>query len=326
MMHRRVVCFLLVALAVLVSSRHSHAVVVERVVAVVNDRAILMTDLRARARPHLIEIHAKSTSEAQRAAAESQLLRQMLHRMIDDEIISQEASKRKIRVDGDEVEKSIARLARMQELTVEDLMAEMARAGMTPQEYRAEVRRQLLEGKLLDLRVRGQIRVTEEEMRSLFERLQRDERRSLPYVPQWIVLRIPANATQQERAERRTLAERVAAEARSGKDFASLARQYSDDAATRLQGGSLGMLRPGEADGSIERVAFSLDVGEVSTPFRYADALVVLRVDDRSPSRLGDLEDVRDQLANRVYAEKLESAKRRWLDNLKRGLHIDIRL
>jgi len=170
------------------------------------------------------------------------------------------------------------------------------------------------------------VRVTEEDMRLMYERMQRDERRGLPYAPQWIVLRIPAEANAAEKASRRDLAERLVAEARSGKSFAELARRYSDDALSREHGGSLGTRRPGELDVPIERVAFSLEVGEVSAPFRFADALIVMRMEDRAPSRLGSFEDARDQLANRVYAEKLETAKRRWLDNLKRSVHIDVRL
>ena len=288
--------------------------------------AILLSELRQRARPFLLEIHAKVPTEAQRAAAESELFRQMLQRMIDDQLEAQAASKHRIRVDADEIDKAIARLARVQELTVEDLMSEVLRSGMTAQEYRSEIRRQLLEGKLLELRVKGQVRVTEEDMRTMYEQLKREERRKLGYSPQWIVLRIPADADDATVAERRALAERLAREARAGKDFAALARKYSDDASTRPKGGHLGPRKPGALEVPIERVAASLDVGEVSDPFRFADAFVVMRIAEREESRLGNFEKARDLLAQRVYAEKLETAKRRWLDNLKRGVHIDVRL
>jgi len=86
------------------------------------------------------------------------------------------------------------------------------------------------------------------------------------------------------------------------------------------------MRKPGELEVAIERVAIALEVGEVSAPFRFADALIVMRVVEREQSRLGTYEQARNQLAQRVYAEKLETAKRRWLDNLKRSTHIDVRL
>lgn len=307
-------------------ARPAGATVVERVVAVVGDQAILLSELRQRARPFLIEIHTKAPSEAQRAAAESELLRQMLDRMIDDQLEAQAASKHRIRVESEEIDKAIARLAMVQDLTVEQLIAEVLRSGMTAQEYRNEIRRQLIEGKLLELRVKGQVRVTEEDMRTMFDRMQRSERRSLPYSPQWIVLRIADESNPAAKAERRALADKLARAVRQGQDFAELAKKYSDDAATRPRGGHLGRRQPGELDVPIERIASSLEVGEVSEPFRYADAFVVMKIVQRDPSKLGSFENARDQLAQRVYAEKLEQAKRRWLDNLKRGVHIDVRL
>lgn len=323
---RKLLLVLLPALLLSVTARPAGATVIERVVAVVGERAILLSDLRQRARPFLLEIHSKAPTEAQRAAAESELFRQMLSRMIDDQLEAQAAAKHRIRVESEEIDRAIARLARVQGITPEQLIAEVLRSGMTAQEYRSEIRRQLLEGKLLELRVKGQVRVTEEDMRILYDRLQRQERRTLAYSPQWIVVRIPTDADAAAVAERRALAERLAREARAGGDFAELARRYSDDAATRPRGGHLGPRQPGELEIPIERVAASLEVGEVSAPFRFADAFVVMRIDQRDPSKLGSFEDARDLLAQRVYAEKLEKAKRRWLDNLKRGVHIDVRL
>lgn len=316
------------ALAILftLTANHAHAAVVERVVAVVGERAILLSELRQRARPFLIEIQTKVPTEAQRAAAESELLRQMLQRMIDDQLEAQAAAKLRIRIEQNEIDNAISRLARMQELTVDELIAEVLQSGMTVQEYRSEIRRQLLEGKLLELRVKGQVRVTEEDMRALFDRLQREERNSLRYTPQWIVLRLPADADANARAKVRSRAEKLVREAREGKDFASLAKEHSDDANTRSSGGILGSRSPGELDTPLERVALSLDVGEVSAPFRYADAFVVMKVIQRQESKLGSFENARDQLAQRVYGEKLELAKRRWLDGLKRRVHIEIRL
>ncbi len=317
-----------VAAALLLSFlvRPAQATVVERVVAVVGERAILLSELRQRARPFLIEIHAKAPTEAQRAAAESQLFRKMLSRMIDDQLEARAAAKHRIRIESEEIDQAIARLARIQGITVEKLISEVLRSGMTAQEYRSEIRRQLIEGKLLELRVKGQVRVTEESMRTMYARLQRQERLQLDYSPQWIVLRIPPEADMDAVAERRLLAERLVREARAGRDFAELARRYSDDAATQPRGGHLGSRQPGELEVPIERVAASLGVGEISDPFRFADAFVVLRIADRAESKLGSFDAARDMLAQRVYAKKLEKAKRRWLDKLRQAVHIDVRL
>lgn len=312
---------------VLLGSSLGRATVVERVVAVVGDEAIWLSELREQARPFLIQILQRSPSQGQKAAAESELYRQMLQRMIDDRLARQVADKHRINVTSDEIDTAIARLASVQGLTLEQLYREVARSGMTAQEYRGEIRRQLLEGKLLELRVKGRVRVTEEAMQEMYEKLQREERKALPYQLQWIVLRVSdSEGPKRTMANQRVTAERIVQAARAGADFNELAREHSDDSATRSKGGDLGRVEPGGMDEAIERVAASLDVGQVSAPFRYADAIVIVRLASRDPSRLGSYQDMREQLGQMVYEEQLKDAKRRWLDSLKRGVHIDVRL
>lgn len=312
--------------AVVLFAPAAEAVVIERVVAVVGDRAIWLSELRQRVRPYLLEIQARVPTEAQRAAAESEVMRQMLNRMVEDQLQAQAAIKMQVRVDVQEVDTAIARLAQSQDMTVQQLYADVQRSGVTAQEYRLEIRRQLLEGKLLDMRVKGQVRITEEDLLAMYNRLQRDERRTLGYSPQWIVFRIGQGVTEQQRAEIRAKAERVAAQARGGWRFDELAKRFSDDSSTRGLGGRLGKRSPGELDEQIERVAMGLDVGQVSQPFRYADALVILRIEHRDPSKLGTFEQARELLAQRVYGEKLERAKERWIKGLKRRTHVEVRL
>jgi len=305
---------------------HSHATVVEKVVAVVGERAILLSELRHRARPFLLQIQQRYPAGAQQAEAADALSRQLLERMIDDLLERQVADKHHISVTAEEIDAALQRLAMMQNLTPDQLVNEAMRSGLTAQDYREELRRQLLEGKLLELRVNGRVRVTDDEMRALYGRVMREERQQLGYRLQWIVLRVPQSATAATRASRRALADRLAAEARAGADFGQLARTWSDDMATRSKGGDLGPQKPGSLDEPVEKVVFGLDVGQVSEPFSYADAVVVVRVSQREASRFGTFEQMRDQLAQKVYADQRETARRKWLDSLKRGVHIDTRL
>ncbi|MBI5537213.1 MAG: peptidylprolyl isomerase [Deltaproteobacteria bacterium] len=307
-------------------SAQAHATVVEKVVAVVGEKAILLSELRARARPFLAQIYQRLPPGAQQAEAVDQLSRQVLARMIDDVLERQVADKHHISVTSEEIDGALERLAGMQNLTVDQLMSEAIQSGLTAQEYRDEIRRQLLEGKLLELRVKGRVRVTDEEMRGLYNRLVRDERMQLGYSLQWIVLRVPRGSNAETVRARRALADRLVAEARGGSDFAAMARTYSDDKDTRELGGDLGQHKPGALEEPIERVAMSLDTGQVSAPFSFADAIVIIKVTGRDASKFGAFEDLREQLAQRVYAEQLEKARRKWLDGIKRGMHIDQRL
>ena len=229
--------------ACLLLASTASATVVERVVAVVGERAILLSDLRDRARPMLVKIQEEVPPGAQRAAAISQTYKQVLERMVDEELEQRAANRSHTVVSAQEVDEAIGRIAAQNNITVEQLVGEATRAGLSERQYRNEIRRQVLEAKLMNLRLQGRIRITEEDLRSSYRRLVVEERRKLPYRAAWIKMNIPAGG-RDSAAKVRGQAEAIAEQARKGADFAALAKQYSDDASTRERGGLLrGLLR-----------------------------------------------------------------------------------
>jgi len=88
-----------------------------------------------------------------------------------------------------------------------------------------------------------------------------------------VLIRVASDADEKTRADKKALAEKVLAEAKSGKDFADLARKYSDDKASVAKGGDLGFFTRGTMVTPFETAAFALKPGEISdvveTPFGY---------------------------------------------------------
>jgi peptidyl-prolyl cis-trans isomerase SurA len=320
-------------LGLLAASSFARATITERVVAVVGDHAILLSDIRQRARPFLLQIHQRAAGGAQQAAAESEMYKQLIERMVDERVEQQAAEKARLAVTSEEVDAGLRNVAGQQGLTVEQLIEEAGKTGLTPQEYRDEVRRQILEGKLLQLRVRGRVRVTEDDIRSTYGKLVQTERSRLGYQLAWIVLRVPRDATLAARADREQLAQRIAATARAGADslgrpvdFATLAGSFSDDTPTRASGGDLGTHKPGELAQVIEDEVQKLEVGGVSSPFRLRDDLVIVKVISRDSSQLPSLEEAKEELLQRAYGEQMEKSRKQWIDELRHSTYVDVRL
>ncbi|HLV22805.1 MAG TPA: peptidylprolyl isomerase [Polyangiaceae bacterium] len=300
------------------------AAIVERVVAVVGDRAILLSDLRERTRPFLLRIHSEVPPGAQRTAAISQAYRMVLERIVDEELQQRAAARARLTVTNQEIDNAMARIAAQNGITVDRLLAEAASTGMTESQYRSELRRQVIEAKLLNVRLQGRIRVTEEDLRTAYRRIQLDERRKLPF--RVAMVRIDAPQDSPGVAAKRALADRVAEEARQGADFAALARRHSDDAESRGAGGLLPPLTPGTLPTALDRAALGLELGDVSAPLRHGDALYVLKLVERGASELPTYEEAREELSERVYMEKMNKARRHWLDGLRKRTHVDVRL
>ena len=321
------------ALALLAAAPSVHAAIAERIVAIVGDHAILLSDMRQRARPFLLQIRQRAPGGAQQAAAESEMFKQLIERMVDERVEQQAADKAHLSVTAEEIDAGLRNVASQQRITIEQLIEEANKTGLTVQEYRDEVRRQILEGKLLQLRVRGRVRVTEDDVRATYSKLVQAERSRLGYHLAWVVLRMPHDATSAARADREDLANRIVATARAGVDsqgrpvdFAGLARSFSDDTPTRASGGDLGVHKPGDLLQVLEDEAQKLEVGGVSGPLRLRDDLVIIKLVARDPSQLPSLEDAKDELLQRAYGEQMEKARKQWIDELRHVTYVDVRL
>jgi peptidyl-prolyl cis-trans isomerase SurA len=317
---RRVKCLLFALLAALglFVPKNSPATVIERIVAVVGERAILMSELRTRAVPYMAR--AKDLpSEAHRAAAITQLHKSLVQQLVDEELISRSARRAKIVISEQDVTNALERVAKQNNITVERLLEEARSSGMKDGQYREELRRQLLEARLLSLRVQGRVRVRDEDLRAAYMAIVLEERKKLGFVLSWIVLdgKNPAAVTH---------AEALVQRARSGESFDALARQFSIDSATRDRGGVLGRLEPGKLPPAVDRIAQRLEQSDVSSPVRVADRFVILKLTKRDESQLPDFEEARAELTERVYGEKMAKARRRWLDGLRGQAHVEVRL
>jgi len=110
---------------------------------------------------------------------------------------------------------------------------------------------------------------------------------------------IKAEATDAEASVKaREKAESIREEAAKGKDFAQLAKQYSEDPGTRDQGGDLGYVARGQLVPEFEQTAFSLKVGEVSRVVQTPYGFHILKVDDIQEAKVEPLEKVKDQIMN----------------------------
>jgi peptidyl-prolyl cis-trans isomerase SurA len=304
----------------------ARAAVVERVVAVVGDKAILLSELQERARPFLLRIYREAPPGPSRTVAVSQMYKLLLDRMVDEELELAAASRARITITGDEVEQALGRVAAQNGVSVERLVAEAEKSGMTEAEYRREIRRQLLDAKMMSLRIQGRIRIGDDDLHALYQQIVLEERRRLAFSASWIVLSAPRSASGGKLRERRALAERLVREARAGADFSTLAREHSDDSATRVRGGRLGRLAYGQLAPRLDQALLALEPGQVSAPVRDGDRFVVLRLDERQKSALPSFEEAAEELQQRVYMEKMAKTRQHWLDSLRRQTHVEIRL
>lgn len=299
----------------------AHATVVERIVATVGERAILLSDLRRRSEPFMMQVQQSVPAGAQRNAAISQVYKAVLQKIVDEELMEKAAAQAKVTITSTEIDEALKRVAAQNKMPLEQVLAEAERAGMSESKYREELRRQLLEAKLLNVRLQGRIRITEEDLRASYQKIEVEERGQLNVSLALIVIHGATHSA----ADARKLIDDAATRLRS-QDFASVARSLSEDSATRGSGGALAKAAPSQLPPEIARHSLTLAVGQSSAPFKSGGDMVIIKVLERDASNLPDYESAKRELSERVYMDKMAQARRSWLDNLRRQHHVDVRL
>lgn len=145
-----------VALALTTAST-ARATLVDRIVAVVGKRPITLSQLETRMRPFEQRFRTILSDRAQRTVAEAELRRETLRRMVDEELEAREAQRIGLAATDAEVDQAISNIAVNASTSEKEILAEARRQGMTAAEYRAEVKRQILEAKLIQVTVRARV-------------------------------------------------------------------------------------------------------------------------------------------------------------------------
>src|SRR5208282_667718 len=150
------------------------------------ERPVFWTELLRRAAPSRIQIRMQAQDPNVVSVQEQEMYKELLERMIDDRLEEQQADKAHISVSPEEIDRGISNIATQAQqtqgrpVTPQDVLGEVRRRGMTEQDFRDEIRRQILEGKLIELRVRPRVRVTEQDARVTYQHWAQELRQQQP--------------------------------------------------------------------------------------------------------------------------------------------------
>ncbi len=135
-----------------------------------------------------------------------------------------------------------------------------------------------------------------------------------------VLVRVPPVGGSEAENTARAKVEDVIKRARAGEDFAKLAREISEDKASAVQGGELGLVGPGELVAPFEQAAFALKKGEISAPVRTPFGYHAIRVLEVREGGKTPLKDVAPKIKEALVAQKGERAAAAKADEVKTAL------
>lgn len=306
-----------------VSPAPARARVVEKVAAVVGSNIILASEVEEKASPLLADL-ARITDPAKRAARAGALRREVLDRLIDDQLISDQATELRLSVTPEQVDASIAEIKRQNNIDDKQLDEALRGQGMSMAAYRSDLKKQLLRFRVINIAVGSKVTITDEDVKSYYNRHYKSGGANTEVKASHIFLAIPDGADAAVVAERQAFGKKLVERA-GAEEFAKLAREYSDDAATRKDGGDLGYFGKDILPKPIEELVFSMKVGEVAGPVRADRGFHVIKLIDRKTAAAKPLADVEDDIRMQLRQREMEKQTKSYLADLRKKNLVDIR-
>jgi len=288
----------------------SGSAVVDRVIAVVNNEVITLSDLQR--------------EEALKKRETVRDDRLVLEDMIDRKLQMAAAKRAGVDVTDKELDDAVADIMKRNNMDMMQFGVALAKEGLTFEQYKEELREQITLSRLFNKYVRSGVNVDEAEVRAFYQN--NPKTFSLPEEirVRRIFLAVPEQATPDQAAAIKAKAQSVYARVQKGEDFIHLVREASQGETTS-QDGDLGFMQREDALPEIVEAARALKPGESSSPFRCAGGYNIIKLEEvRTPVK--PFEKVKDEIMKTLYEQKLENTYRSWLQALRGDSHIENRL
>ncbi|MGB4674238.1 MAG: peptidylprolyl isomerase [Azovibrio sp.] len=290
----------------------------DRIVAVVGSDVITLSELRARVQSATAQLQRQNTPLPPQEVLEQQ----MLERMIIDKAQLQAAHDMGLRVDDQQLEQAIARIAANNKMSLEQFKAALEKDGIPYASFREEIRDEITISRLRDREVDSRLVISDAEIDNFLAQTSAKGQQE-EYQIAHILLRAPESASPEQLQKLKTKAENILKRARSGDNFAELAASYSD-APDALQGGNLGWRTLERMPAIFSEATAKLQPNQVSDLLRSPNGFHIIKLLGKRGGEQQADGGVRQTLARhiliRVSEVVSEADARRRLEDLRERL------
>jgi peptidyl-prolyl cis-trans isomerase SurA len=253
----------------------TNGVLLDRVVAVVNEGVVLQSELEMQTR----EIESRLHTQHVALPPDSVLRGQVLDRLVQEEIQQQRADRAGIKVSDEQVNAALTDIVKRQNLTLEQLPEKLATDGIDYAQYRTELRREIARQILRQRDVVQRIVVTPRELDQYLEHQKKTASAANEYNVAHILIAVPQDAKPAQLAQSNKLAHEVDDRAHNGEDFGALAVTYSQSESA-LEGGSLGWRKGTELPTFLADVIARMKPGDVSDVLQTPSGFHIVKLID----------------------------------------------
>jgi peptidyl-prolyl cis-trans isomerase C len=249
--------------------------------------------------------------------------RGVLEQMIAYRLLTQETKTRNIEIPEADVEARLNQIK--QQFPNEEVFKQtLAQQNLTVEQFREDARSDMRVAKMLETEVNKTVAVQPQDVTKFYEanpdKFKQGERVRASH----ILIRTPENGDAKAKQDAQAKANDVLKQVQGGKDFAELAKNYSQDPGSAAQGGDLGYFAQGQMVPPFEQAAFSLKPGDVSGVVETQFGFHIIKVADKQAARTMPLDEVKPQIEEFLQNQQRQEKTEAFINSLKSRGKIEI--
>ena len=253
----------------------NRTILLDRVVAVVNDEALTQFEIDDQKKTVLAQMKLQNVTPP----APDVLDKQLLDRLITERAILQFAKENGVKVDDTQVERTILRIAQDNKLSQDEFRVALRKEGIEYEKYREDIRREMVIQRLRDREVDSRVTVSDSEVEAYLASQNAQAGGDAEYRLSHILVIVPEKASAEQIDAKRRRAEEALKQVRDGTDFAQVAAGFSD-APDALQGGALGWRTAARLPNVFVESVRVMKPGDVSTVLRSATGFHIVKLQE----------------------------------------------
>ncbi len=255
---------------------HAEVVPLDRVVAIVDNDVVMQSQLDQRLR----EVRATIQKRGAPLPPEHVLTQQVLERLIIENIQLQIGDRSGVRITDEELNQAMGTIAQRNNMSLDQFRAALAHDGLSYDEAREQVRREMIISRVRQRRVAERIQVSEQEVQNFLASDLGKIQLSEEYRLANILIPVPDSASPETVQAAARQAQEMYQQLKQGADFGQLAvsRSAGDNA---LEGGEIGWRKAAQLPSPFDGMVGSLAVGDVTEPVRTPGGFIILKLEEK---------------------------------------------
>lgn len=293
-------------------------VLVNRVVAEVNDDIITLYELNQASAPYIRRVRSMGRALEEERKMLYEVREQTLNQLIEQKLTDQEIRRYNITISAEAIDNAIEEIKKRSLMTDEQLRSTLQKEGMTMDDYREQIKNKILRSRLVNRQVKSKIVITDEDIRAVYEK-NKAEYGSDTYVRLRQIVVVSSEDPLQAQQRMQT----VLLKLDEGLAFGDVAREFSDGP-TAADGGLLGEFKVDDLSDKIRAALKGLKTGDHTSIMDTDSGLQLFYIEDIRLEAGKSLEEAAPEIEDKLYDRIVNRKFSNWLAELRERSHIRI--